>query len=72
MALPANGFRRGSGRRIRAACSGINSINQRRHAVIAFEAFLATLPEESIVGDAALASSEAHAQAFWAVRDAPG
>jgi hypothetical protein len=28
--------------------------------------------EEGIVGDAALASSDAHAQAFWAIRDAPG
>jgi hypothetical protein len=28
--------------------------------------------EEGIVGDAALASSDAHAQAFRAIRDAPG
>jgi hypothetical protein len=64
MAAPANALLHGSGRRIRAACSGVNSINQRRHAVIAFEAFLATMLEEGIVGDAALASSGAHAQAF--------
>jgi FAD/FMN-containing dehydrogenase len=38
----------------------------------AFEEFLGTMLEEGIVSDAALASSEAHAQAFWAIRDAPG
>jgi len=38
----------------------------------AFEEFLGTMLEEGVVTDAALASSEAHAQAFWAIRDAPG
>ena len=38
----------------------------------AFEEFLATMLEEGVVTDAALASNEAHAQAFWAIRDAPG
>jgi len=38
----------------------------------AFEEFLGTMLEEGVVSDAALASSEAHAQAFWAIRDAPG
>jgi FAD/FMN-containing dehydrogenase len=38
----------------------------------AFEEFLGTMLEEGVVSDAAIASSEAHAQAFWAIRDAPG
>lgn len=38
----------------------------------AFEEFLGAMLEEGVVTDAALASSEAHAQAFWAIRDAPG
>ncbi|MGX7000592.1 FAD-binding oxidoreductase [Caballeronia sp. KNU42] len=38
----------------------------------AFEEFLASMLEEGVVTDAALASNEAHAQAFWAIRDAPG
>lgn len=38
----------------------------------AFEEFLAAMLEEGVVTDAALASNEAHAQAFWAIRDAPG
>ncbi|MDR3100054.1 MAG: FAD-binding oxidoreductase [Paraburkholderia sp.] len=42
-----------------------------QHA-LAFEAFLGTMLEEGVVGDAALAQSEADAQAFWTIRDAPG
>ena len=38
----------------------------------AFEEFLGAMLEEGVVTDAALASNEAHAQAFWAIRDAPG
>jgi FAD/FMN-containing dehydrogenase len=38
----------------------------------AFEEFLAAMLEEGVVTDAALASNEAHTQAFWAIRDAPG
>jgi len=38
----------------------------------AFEEFLAAMLEEGIVTNAALASNEAHAKAFWAIRDAPG
>jgi FAD/FMN-containing dehydrogenase len=38
----------------------------------AFEEFLGAMLEEGVVTDAALASSEAHARAFWAIRDAPG
>ncbi|GGD80249.1 FAD-binding oxidoreductase [Caballeronia grimmiae] len=38
----------------------------------AFEEFLGAMLEEGIVTDAAIASSEAHALAFWAIRDAPG
>jgi FAD/FMN-containing dehydrogenase len=38
----------------------------------AFEEFLGAMLEEGVVTDAALASTEAHAQAFWAIRDAPG
>jgi FAD/FMN-containing dehydrogenase len=38
----------------------------------AFEEFLGAMLEEGIVSDAAIASSEAHALAFWAIRDAPG
>jgi FAD/FMN-containing dehydrogenase len=38
----------------------------------AFEEFLAAMLEEGVVTDAALASNEAHAHAFWAIRDAPG
>jgi FAD/FMN-containing dehydrogenase len=38
----------------------------------AFEEFLGAMLEEGVVADAALASNEAHAQAFWAIRDAPG
>lgn len=42
-----------------------------RHAE-AFEAFLGTMLEEGVVGDAALAQSQADAVAFWTIRDAPG
>jgi FAD/FMN-containing dehydrogenase len=42
-----------------------------RHAE-GFEAFLAEMLEQDVVSDAALASSQAHALAFWAIRDAPG
>lgn len=42
-----------------------------RHAE-AFETFLGRMLEEDVVGDAALAQSEADATAFWAIRDAPG
>jgi FAD/FMN-containing dehydrogenase len=38
----------------------------------AFEEFLADMLENDVLGDAALASSEADAAAFWAIRDAPG
>jgi FAD/FMN-containing dehydrogenase len=38
----------------------------------AFEEFLGEMLEEGVVSDAALASSESHALAFWAIRDAPG
>ncbi|QIE28195.1 putative FAD-linked oxidoreductase (plasmid) [Caballeronia sp. SBC1] len=38
----------------------------------AFEEFLGAMLDEGVVTDAALASNEAHAQAFWAIRDAPG
>jgi FAD/FMN-containing dehydrogenase len=38
----------------------------------AFEEFLGAMLEEGIVSDAAIASSDAHALAFWAIRDAPG
>jgi FAD/FMN-containing dehydrogenase len=38
----------------------------------AFESFLGGLLEEGVVSDAALASSESDALAFWAIRDAPG
>ena len=38
----------------------------------AFEEFLGAMLDEGVVTDAALASTEAHAQAFWAIRDAPG
>ncbi|MEJ8858935.1 FAD-binding oxidoreductase [Variovorax robiniae] len=37
-----------------------------------FEGFLGAMLEEGVVEDAALASSESDALAFWAVRDAPG
>lgn len=42
-----------------------------RHAE-AFEAFLGDMLEAGVVSDAALAQSEADAQAFWTIRDAPG
>lgn len=42
-----------------------------RHAE-AFEAFLGSMLEEGVLSDAALAQSQADAQAFWSVRDAPG
>lgn len=42
-----------------------------RHAQ-GFEEFLARMLEAGVVGDAALAASEADALAFWAIRDAPG
>ncbi|MDR7008433.1 FAD-binding oxidoreductase [Paraburkholderia strydomiana] len=42
-----------------------------RHAE-AFEAFLGGMLEAGVVSDAALAQSEADAQAFWTIRDAPG
>ena len=38
----------------------------------AFEGFLGTMLEQGVLEDAALASSETDALAFWAVRDAPG
>lgn len=38
----------------------------------AFEAFLGTMLEEGLVDDAAIATSESDALAFWAIRDAPG
>ncbi|BAO91200.1 MULTISPECIES: FAD-binding oxidoreductase [Caballeronia] len=38
----------------------------------AFEAFLGDMLEAGIVSDAAIASNEAHARDFWAIRDAPG
>jgi FAD/FMN-containing dehydrogenase len=38
----------------------------------AFEEFLGAMLEEGVVTDAAIASSEAHARDFWAIRDAPG
>ncbi|MGA7776303.1 MAG: FAD-binding oxidoreductase [Paraburkholderia sp.] len=38
----------------------------------AFEEFLAGMLEDNVIADAALASSEADAAAFWAIRDAPG
>jgi FAD/FMN-containing dehydrogenase len=38
----------------------------------AFEDFLADMLETGVIADAALASSEADAAAFWAIRDAPG
>ena len=38
----------------------------------AFEEFLASMLEAGTISDAAIASSEAHSAAFWAIRDAPG
>jgi FAD/FMN-containing dehydrogenase len=38
----------------------------------AFEEFLGRMLEENVVSDAALATSESDALAFWAIRDAPG
>ncbi|MGF6767592.1 FAD/FMN-containing dehydrogenase [Paraburkholderia sp. GAS199] len=38
----------------------------------AFEDFLGEMLETGVIADAALASSEADAAAFWAIRDAPG
>jgi FAD/FMN-containing dehydrogenase len=38
----------------------------------AFEEFLGAMLEDGVVTDAAIASSEAHARDFWAIRDAPG
>ena len=38
----------------------------------AFEAFLGDMLERGVITDAALASSQADAAAFWAIRDAPG
>ncbi|MFM0050721.1 FAD-binding oxidoreductase [Caballeronia grimmiae] len=38
----------------------------------AFEEFLGAMLEAGVVTDAAIASSEAHARDFWAIRDAPG
>lgn len=38
----------------------------------AFEKFLGALLEAGIVTDAVIASSEAHARDFWAIRDSPG
>jgi FAD/FMN-containing dehydrogenase len=37
-----------------------------------FEGFLAAMLDEGVIGDAALAGSQADAAAFWAIRDAPG
>jgi FAD/FMN-containing dehydrogenase len=45
--------------------------NQERQSE-AFEAFLGAMLEQELLEDAAMASSEADALAFWAVRDAPG
>ncbi len=42
-----------------------------RHAD-AFEAFLGRMLEDGVLEDAALASSESDAFAFWSIRDAPG
>ncbi|RFU48276.1 FAD-binding oxidoreductase [Paraburkholderia sp. DHOC27] len=42
-----------------------------RHAQ-AFEEFLGRMLEANVVADAAVASSESDALAFWAIRDAPG
>jgi FAD/FMN-containing dehydrogenase len=42
-----------------------------RHAE-AFEEFLGGMLEAGVVSDAAIASTEAHARDFWAIRDAPG
>ncbi|AMH43982.1 MAG: FAD-binding oxidoreductase [Pseudomonadota bacterium] len=42
-----------------------------RHAD-AFEEFLGEMLEAGVVSDAALASSDSQALAFWAIRDAPG
>jgi len=38
----------------------------------AFEEFLGGMLDAGIVTDAAIASNEAHARDFWAIRDAPG
>ena len=38
----------------------------------AFEEFLADMLETHVIADAALATSESDAAAFWAIRDAPG
>jgi FAD/FMN-containing dehydrogenase len=38
----------------------------------AFEEFLGAMLEAGVVTDAAIASTEAHARDFWAIRDAPG
>ena len=38
----------------------------------AFESFLGDMLEQGVIADAALATSEADAAAFWAIRDAPG
>lgn len=38
----------------------------------AFETFLATMLDEGVLGDAALAQSQSDAEAFWAIRDASG
>jgi FAD/FMN-containing dehydrogenase len=38
----------------------------------AFENFLSGMLDEGVISDAALASSESDAAAFWAIRDAPG
>jgi FAD/FMN-containing dehydrogenase len=38
----------------------------------AFEEFLGAMLEAGTVTDAAIASNEAHARDFWAIRDAPG
>ena len=48
--------------------AGANPALQRE----AFEAFLGEMLEQGVVSDAALASSESDALAFWAIRDAPG
>jgi FAD/FMN-containing dehydrogenase len=42
------------------------------HHAESFEAFLGDMLEQGVVSDAALASSESDALAFWAIRDAPG
>ncbi|SEA42168.1 FAD-binding oxidoreductase [Paraburkholderia sartisoli] len=48
-----------------------NGADPERQAA-AFEEFLADMLETHVIADAALATSESDAAAFWAIRDAPG